>query len=47
MEELGVGPGHHLVVGSGNDPDRCLDAWQQTSEHVRVMSALPAKADIG
>jgi hypothetical protein len=37
MEELGVGPGHHLV-GSGNDPDRCLDAWQ----HVRFGS----KADI-
>src|SRR5262252_2258097 len=25
MEELGVGAGHHLVVGSGNDADRCLD----------------------
>src|SRR6516165_11288560 len=30
MEELGVGPGrHHLVVASGDAPDRCSDAWQQ------------------
>src|SRR5215471_11827939 len=31
MEKLGVGRGHHLVVGSGNDPDRCFDACQQLS----------------
>src|SRR5215472_16412258 len=38
MEELGVGLGHHLVVGSGNDPDRCLDAWQQLGEFWKVFT---------
>src|SRR5215831_7504534 len=38
MEELGVGPGHHLIVGSGNDPDRCLDAWQQLGEFWKVFA---------
>src|ERR1700758_1900536 len=37
MEELAVGHGwHHLVVGSGNDPDRCLDAWQELGEFWKV-----------
>ena len=28
----------HLVVGSGNDPDRCLDAWQQLREFWKVFA---------
>src|SRR5215469_820810 len=48
MEELGVGPGHHLVVGSGNDPDRCLDAWQQLGEFWKVFAvALGVRDGVG
>src|SRR5215471_19655506 len=48
MEELGVGPRHHLVVGSGNDPDRCLDAWQQLGEFWKLFAvALGVRDGVG
>src|SRR5262249_17932545 len=48
MEELGVGPGHHLVVGSGNYPHRCLDAWQQLGEFWKVFAvALGVRDGVG
>ena len=47
-EELGVGRGHHLVVGSGDDPDRCLDAWQQLGEFGKVFAvALGVRDGVG
>src|SRR6516164_6293852 len=43
-----VGPGHHLVVGSGNDSDRCLDAWQQLGEFWKVFAvALGVRDGVG
>src|SRR5215467_2805318 len=46
--DLGVGPGHHLVVGSGNDPDRCFDAWQQLGEFWKVFAvALGVRDGVG
>src|SRR6516164_2196809 len=48
LAELGVGPGHHLVVGPGNDPDRCLDAWQQLGEFWKVFAvALCVRDGVG
>ena len=48
MEELRVGPGHHLVVGSGDDPDRCLDVWQQFGEFRQVFAvALGVRDGVG
>src|SRR6516162_11159313 len=48
-EELAVGSrGHHLIVGSGNDPDRCLDAWQQRGEFWKVFAvALGVRDGVG
>src|SRR5215831_14386181 len=48
MEEFGVGPGHHLVVSPGNDPDRCLDVWQQLGEFRKVFAvALRVRNGVG
>src|SRR5262249_58939511 len=48
MKEFGIGPGHHLVDGSGNDTDRCLDAWQQLGEFWKVFAvALGVRDGIG
>jgi hypothetical protein len=48
MEELGVGCRYDLVVGSGHDPDRCLDASQQRGELWKVFAvALSVRDGVG
>ena len=45
MQELSVGRGHHLVVGSGDDPHRCVDAWQQLGEFWKVFAVALGVGD--
>src|SRR5262245_35635455 len=48
VEELGVGPGHHLVVGSGNNSDWCSNAWQELGEFRKVFAvALGVRDRVG
>src|ERR1700756_2756391 len=45
LQKLGVGLGHHLVVGSGDDPHRCSDAGQQLSEFWKVFAVALGVGD--